>query len=101
MIETLRQEAQRVLADVPEEYVFWVNDGHILHNLKDLGEELKNMSDDTYLYHANEEKNDFISWVRDVIGDNMLTTGLARASNRAQAARAVANRINFLAKRMA
>jgi hypothetical protein len=87
MIETLKQEAQRLLSDVPEENVFWVNGGRIIHNLKELGEELKTMTEDTYVYHANGQKNDFTNWVRDVLGDEMLAANLGRASTRAQAAR--------------
>ncbi len=101
IVETLKQEAQRLLADVPGEYVFWVNDGCILHNLKELGDELKHLSDDTYLYHTNGEKNDFANWVRDVIGDKILAERLVRASTRTQATRAVSSRINILSKRLA
>ncbi len=100
VVETMRQEAQRFLADVPAEYVFWVNDGCILRNMKELGEEFSNMSEAAYLYHANDEKNDFVTWVKDVIGDATLVRELKKASSKAQAARAVSNRLNLLTKRL-
>ena len=98
--ETMKQEAQRFLSDVPAENLFWVNDGCILHNMKELGDELKNMSDDAFFYHANGEKNDFINWVRDVINDQTLVRELRKASSKAQSAKAVSNRINILSKRL-
>jgi hypothetical protein len=101
MVETLKQEAQRLLADVPGECVFWVNDGQVLHNMKELGEGLKTMSDDTYIYHANKQKHDFYNWVNDVIGDETLAANLREALTRTQAIRAVSSRINILSKRLA
>jgi hypothetical protein len=99
-VETMKQEAQRLLSDVPAENVFWVNDGCILHNMKELADEIKNMSDDAFFYHANGEKNDFITWVRDVIKDETLVRELRKSSTKTQSAKAVANRINILSKRM-
>jgi hypothetical protein len=100
MVETLKQEAQRLLADVSGEKIFWVNNGKALHNMKELGEGLKTMSDDTYFYHANEQKHDFFNWVKDAIGDEILAGNLREASNRTQAIRAVSSRINILSKRL-
>jgi hypothetical protein len=59
------------------------------------------MADETYVFHANTEKNDFTNWVRDIIKDDVLAKGLQKATNRTQAARLVANRIAILSKRLA
>ena len=99
MAETLKQEAKRLLADVPEEYVFRCCDGQILRNMKELGDALKTMTDGTYVFHANTEKNDFTNWVRDVIKDDMLAKDLQKATNQAQADKLVANRMVVLTKR--
>ena len=66
-------EARKYLAKVPDAVVFWVHDGGVLHDLAELAAALETMSDDTYAHHANAAKNDFVNWVRDVIGDQ--TTG--------------------------
>jgi hypothetical protein len=100
MAETLKQEAQRLLADVPEEYVFRCGNGHILHNLRELGDELKTMPDESYTFHANIERNDFSNWVRDIIRDEGLAKNLQKSLNQAQAARLVTSRINTLLKRL-
>ncbi len=86
-------EARKYLAKVPDEVVFWVHDGGTLHDLAELAAALETMTDDTYAYHANAAKNDFVNWVRDVIGDQTLVTDLARAANRAAATAAVQTRL--------
>ncbi len=101
MAETLKQEAMRLLANVPEEYVFRCYTGHIMSNMKELGDELKTMSDESYAFHVNAEKNDFTNWVRDIIKDERLAKDLLKAPNRTQAARLVASKISILSKRLA
>ena len=100
MAETLKQEAKRLLADVPKEYAFRCHDGLILQSMKQLGSALNSMTDETYVFHANTEKNDFSNWVRDIIKDGMLANDLQKATNRAQAAKLVASRMAILTKRL-
>ncbi len=101
MTEATVRGGKTLLADVPEEYVFWSSNGHVLHNMKELGSELKTMTNESYAFHANAEKNDFANWVKDIIKDEKLAKDLRMASNQAQAAKAVASRITFLSKRAA
>jgi hypothetical protein len=93
--------ANVMLADVPVEFVFYCNNGNILHNMNELASELRSMSDETYSYHANMEKNDFVNWVRDIIKDETLAINLQKTSNRYQAARAAADRVNAHTRRKA
>ena len=90
-----------LLADVPKEYAFRCHDGLILQSMKQLGSALNSMTDETYVFHANTEKNDFSNWVRHIIKDEMLAKDLQKAPNRAQAARLVASRRATLSKRLA
>jgi len=101
MAETLKEQAKRLLADVPEEYVFWCHDGGILRSMKELGDALNSMTDETYAFHANAEKNDFTNWVRDIIKDGRLARDLQKATDRAQAAKQAATRVATLTKRLA
>ncbi len=86
------------LAKVPVENVFWCNNGCVFSDLEELASGLAAMSDETYTYHCNTEKQDFANWVRDVIKDEMLAADLARAANRIEAARTAAVRIAILAE---
>ncbi|MBM2824459.1 MAG: hypothetical protein HW402_123 [Dehalococcoidales bacterium] len=93
--------SEKLLARVPEEYVFWCHDGRALRDMPELGEALTTMSDETFAYHSNAEKQDFSNWVKDIIGDEKLAGDLAKASSRSEAAKKVAARIATIRKRSA
>lgn len=98
MVSTRRQDAERFLADVPEQFVFWVHDNGILKNVRELGDALNTMNDETFAYHSNDFKKDFANWVRDIIGDVRLARDLDKARSQAEAARLVAKRVSALSK---
>jgi hypothetical protein len=87
---------EKPLVKVPAQYVFYCHDGSVFADLRELAEGLKAMSDETFTYHSNLQKQDFSKWVRDVIGDEELANGLAKASNRLQAAEYLVARIALL-----
>jgi hypothetical protein len=88
--------AQARLGDVAEDKRFWCSDGRVMRNLVELEVALRQMSDETFGYHSNEEKADFSNWVRDVIGDETLARQLQGSVSRLEAARNVAARIAWL-----
>lgn len=59
------------------------------------------MGDETFVYHANEQRNDFSIWARDVTKNEKLATDLGKSLNRAQAAKKVAGRVTFLTSKLA
>ena len=71
MIKT-KVDAKRALGDVSPEFVFYVCNGEILKNLEELGKALKRMDDTAYEYHVNAERNDFSTWIKDIVGDDKL-----------------------------
>ena len=101
MAVTTKVNAKRILADVPEQNWFWCHDGNQLKNMAELEMALKQMSDETFRYHLNQNKNDFSTWVRDVIGDEELASDLQDSSTRAQAARYVSDRISRIKRQTA
>ncbi len=96
IIRVTEDMARQRLADVPEDKRFWSNDGRVLKNLRELEASLKEMSDETYAYHASNSKSDFSNWIKDVIGDEKLARDLAKCDNRTKAAKAVGERIAWL-----
>ncbi len=95
-----KEESQKFLADVPAEYVFWCCDGRMFRNMKELGDAFDTMTDETFAYHANTDKNDFSNWVRDIIKDEKLAIDLMIATNKAQAAKTLASRLSFLTRNL-
>lgn len=100
MARILRSDAERLLAHVPGERVFWCHDGGVLKDMQELGNALSAMSDDTFGYHANDCRNDFSIWVRDVIGDGKLARDMERSKTRQQAAKHAAERLAFLSAKL-
>jgi len=68
----LASKKTKVWENVHHEKQFWVNDGNVLKNLKELPGALRNMNNETFLHHVNEQKNDFANWIEDVIGEKNL-----------------------------
>jgi len=96
IIRISKEEAQRRLADVPDEKHFWFRDGRSIRNLRELEGALVDISDDIYHHHSGEGRNDFSKWVREVVGDGTLANELNKAKSRTHARQAVAKRISFL-----
>ena len=96
IVKISKEEANRRLGDVTDEKRFWCQDGKVVKNLKELEKTLNDMRDETFHYHSGEGRNDFSSWIRDVVGDNKLANDLSKAKSHMQASKAVAQRISFL-----
>jgi hypothetical protein len=92
----LKEQADKVLANVPEESIFWCHDGRTFRDMVELAEGLVAISDDTFAYHVNSERNDFSKWVKDIIGDEKLASDLATATSRIQATEYVTARLVVL-----
>ena len=95
-----KEQAQKFLSKVPEEYVFRCQDGRLLRDMKELAEALTTMTDETFTYHSNLEKKDFSNWVREIIGDEKLARDLEKATDRTQAAKQVASRVGVLSRKL-
>ena len=100
MAKMTKANASRLLAPVPETNAFWCRDGGIYRNLEELKAGLARMSDTTFAYHVNREKNDFSSWVRSSVGDTKLAADLDKSPNRMSAHKRVEERLIFLRDRL-
>ncbi len=72
--------------DAKPENAFYCADGAVLKNLRELAEKLKNISADAYKHHANEYKNDFHNWIKDVYCSERLAKKIAHAKSNSGAA---------------
>ncbi len=84
--------------DISPEKHFWARDGTIIRNLSELEPAIDSMDDETFSFHVNEEKNDFSSWVRDVIGDSELAEQLSATRDKTRTQLLVLRRILSLLK---
>ena len=67
---------ERLLAHVNPDNYFRVANGTIIKGLMDLDSSLENMGEETFKYHVNDYRNDFSTWIRDVIKDEKLANEL-------------------------
>jgi H+-transporting ATPase len=91
--------SEKLLAKVAEDSILRCRDGRTFGSMKDLAEGLAAMSDDTFAYHVNSERNDFRKWVEEAIGDEKLAGDLAKAANRIEAGKYVTARLAILTRK--
>ena len=78
--EIQKDFALNTLRDVNPSHCFYLCNGAILKNLDDMLNALQNIDDEVYEYHANNEKNDFCNWIKDIVGDAELAFNLKMKS---------------------
>jgi hypothetical protein len=93
-----KAQSKKYLQKVPETMVFWCHDGQVFHDINDLMMGFDVMTDETFLYHANDDKSDFSCWIIDVIGDGDLGKEIKKAKSRKQAKEVTKMRYSDLAK---
>ena len=76
---------KKILGEAPVEQHFVVADGSKLKNIIELADALETMSEEIFRHHANEFKNDFSNWVKDVFYDHSLADDISRAKNKFEA----------------
>lgn len=85
----------KIVSNVSEDKKFWVCDGRVLKNLKDLENALRTMNDGTYRYHVNDNKNDFYNWIKDVFNNSKLADEIRNSRNQISAANKLKREISF------
>jgi len=91
-------EAERILADVPQERVFRLRDSAEIGSLEDLYAALRSMDDGVFSHHVDGSKNDFGNWIRDVHKDYRLANSLFSSATKEECLIAVGSRLYELEK---
>lgn len=55
--------------NIPEHHYFQLKNGDAIKTIDELEQKLVEIDDETFSHHANEYKNDFATWIRDVFKD--------------------------------
>jgi len=97
-METDKEKLKLLLQDTAEGRKFWCIDGKIFGNLKELKNALSKISDETFNYHVNSEKNDFVEWINKVIGDIKLAKSLENVFDKKTTERKIRARITYINK---
>lgn len=84
---------ENLTKSVEPEYVFWLSDGRTIKNVPELAKAAGTMSANTYSYHANQMKNDFADWIRDIIKDEQLAYSVRKARDKTEMLAAIRKRL--------
>ena len=84
---------KKMLGEAPTEKHFIVSDGKKLKSVKELIDSLETMNDDTFRFHANEFKNDFATWLRDVFSHENLAREMEMVKHRLEAQRVLMKKL--------
>ncbi|MDF1497877.1 MAG: DUF5752 family protein [Patescibacteria group bacterium] len=74
----MKKNEKKKLINAQDETCFWVCDGSVLRNIKDLKDSLLKMSKKSFTYHVNKEKNDFVEWTKNTLKDSVLANKLSK-----------------------
>jgi hypothetical protein len=85
---------KKTLVSAYNEKCFWVFNGPVLSNLRDLAHALTAMTDKQFAYHVDSKKNDFAAWVGQVLCDKECSAALLRSDTRRKAFAAVEKALN-------
>jgi hypothetical protein len=81
--------------DAPAERVFWLN-GQSIKNLEELHSKLIEMDIDTYRSFVNSDKNDFATWIKEILKDEELSSMLKSSLKKDEYAAIIEQRIKQL-----
>jgi hypothetical protein len=69
---------------IDEGSYFYVSDGTILKNARDMLNFLNKCSDEIFSSHVNLDKNDLANWARDVLKEKRLAKKMMRVTSRGE-----------------
>lgn len=93
-------DAHRALSDVLDpSFAFWLTNGTIVRNIYELVSAIESCNNNTFKYHVNKEKNDFYSWILDILGDDVLAKRIKKELDQKKFAAKIKKRIKELEKK--
>ena len=81
---TKKTHAPKILKDAPEEKRFFLCNGQIIKNIKELEDKLEHIEDEVFNHHVIENRNDFANWIRDVFKEVKLAEEISKLKNKNQ-----------------
>lgn len=79
---TTRAAKKPAVHRAPPGREFYLIDGRVLADLKELGDALDAMADHVYGHHVTAERNDFSSWVHDIFEEIELAKRIRQATGK-------------------
>ncbi len=77
---------------------FYFSNGESAESLEEFLEKLRVIDNECFLYHVNDERNDFTSWIRECVGDNILSNRVDKLKDKNKIINTIDKRVNTPAK---
>ncbi|RMF55437.1 hypothetical protein D6745_02185 [Candidatus Woesearchaeota archaeon] len=90
------EEARKYLRIIDDEKSFHLYQGPRIKNIEALAEVLDVVNDDIFKHHVTKDKNDFATWIDEVVGDKVLARRVLRAKDRSALAKVIERRVHEL-----
>ena len=80
--EIIEEHGKKLQTELRPELYFRLRGGEIIKSIPGLHKALLNMSDETFTYHCNTNKNDFSIWIKEAFKEPALAKNLENAHTR-------------------
>ena len=100
-MESIVEQGRRLLIDVQDDKKFHVVNGATLKNIHELALLLETISNEEFMHHVNDERNDFARWIEGSVGDSELASRIERAASAEQIRAAILARIEEIEQQIA
>jgi chromosome segregation ATPase len=98
MAKLSSKDVKIVLSNVEPEHYFKAKNGNVVKNLVELAEAIELMDKATFDHHISDGRNDFASWVKDIIGDSELAALLKKLNSKEKMIIAIEERLGEIQK---
>jgi hypothetical protein len=82
-----------VLGPVEPQYYFYAKDGTVVKSLVDLARAVELMDETSFKHHVTDSRNDFASWINDIIKDKSLANEVKGLRSKEAVLRKIEERI--------
>lgn len=92
-----KELAEKILSNTDEDCSFFCCNGGIFSNLKQLRDALVDMTDEVFLHHTGQGRNDFSNWIGDCFGDVRLAEQIINLDQK-KSSKKIGSRIDYIEK---
>lgn len=90
------EDIKLVLGPVEPQHYFYAKDGTVVKSLVDLARTMELMDDSSFKHHIADGRNDFASWINDIIKDKKLANEIKPLKSRESMLQKIEERVNQL-----
>ncbi len=87
------EDIRLVLGPVEPQYYFYTKDGAVVKSLVELARTIELMDEQTFKHHVADSRNDFASWINDIVKDKNLASEIKNMKSKEAIIRKIEERV--------